>query len=148
MFQCLNQIWLDCIFQKCSHGTGCLQIICCHRISIKIISDNNSSQTLLKISKIICKAENCHNLGGDCNNKMIFSYHSVGLSSKTNYNIPQDTVIHVHAAFPHDLTWIDPQGIPLLDMIIKHCCQQIVGRSDGMKISREMKIQILHRNHL
>ena len=33
-------------------------------------------------------------------------------------------------------------------MIVQHCRQQIIGRSDRMEISGKMEIQIIHRHDL
>ena len=79
---------------------------------------------------------------------MIFSYHSVHLASKPDYDITQITVIHIKAALPYNLAGIDLQFIPLLDMIIKQGCQQVIGRCNCMEVSGKMQIQIFHRNNL
>ena len=79
---------------------------------------------------------------------MIFSHHTIHLIAKSDNNIAQYAVVHVHTAFPYNLTRIDLQCISLLNMIVQHCCKQIIGRSDRMEISGKMQIQIFHRNNL
>ena len=35
-----------------------------------------------------------------------------------------------------------------MNMIVHHGCQQIVGRADGVEISGEMQVDVLHGHHL
>ena len=57
---------------------------------------------------------------------MIFPYHSVHFASKTDYDITKHTVIHIQTTFPYHLTWINTKLISLLNMIIHHCCKQVI----------------------
>ena len=79
---------------------------------------------------------------------MIFSHHTVHLISKTNHDISQHPVVHIQTAFPYNLSGIDSEGISLLDMIVQHRCQQVIGGSDRMEVSGKVEIQILHGNNL
>ena len=49
---------------------------------------------------------------------MVFTYHTIHLASKTDYNISKCTVIHIHTTFPYYLTWVNSKLVALLDMII------------------------------
>ena len=79
---------------------------------------------------------------------MIFSYHTIHLIAKPDYNIAQIPVVHIQTTFPYHLSRINLQRIPLLNMIIKHSGKQIIRRSNRVKISCEMKVQIFHRHNL
>ncbi len=79
---------------------------------------------------------------------MVFPHHAVRFGPQPYHNITQRPVIHVHAPLPKDLAGVDLQLVPLLDMVIQKCGQQIVGRSDGMEIPGKMKVQIFHGYHL
>jgi len=79
---------------------------------------------------------------------MILSDIAVCLIAQPHYDITQDTIIHVFTALPDNLSGINAKFIALLDMVVQKCCQQIVCRSNCMKISGKMKIQFLHRYYL
>ena len=51
---------------------------------------------------------------------MIFSYHTVNLTSKAYYNVTKYTVIHIQTTFPYNLSGINLQFISLLNMIVQH----------------------------
>ena len=148
MFKSLYQIRFDRILQERRHSAGCLQIIRRYRFPVKIICYNNPAQTLLQIRKILRQTENCHDFGCHRNYKMIFSYHSVHFVSKTYYDVAEHPVIHIQTSFPHNLPRINSEGISLLNVVIQHCSQQIIGRCNRMKISCKMKVQFIHGNYL
>ena len=35
VFQCLNEVWFQCIFQKCCHSTFCVKVTCCYRFLLR-----------------------------------------------------------------------------------------------------------------
>ena len=43
---------------------------------------------------------------------------------------------------------VDAQGVALLNVVIQHSRQQVVGRSDGVEVTGEVEIDVLHRHHL
>ena len=57
---------------------------------------------------------------------MVFSDHAVRLCPKTHYNVSKHAVIHIHAAFPQDLPWINTESIALLDMVVEKGCQKVI----------------------
>ena len=71
---------------------------------------------------------------------MILSDHAVSRITETHHNVAQGPVVHILAALPDDSFGIDIQFIALLDVVVQHGCQEIIGRRDRMKIAREMKI--------
>ena len=81
--------------------------------------------------------------------------HLLGVAAE-GHNLPQLLpalwsqlpVIHVHTALPGDPSRVDPQFISLLDMVVQHSRQQIVGSSDSVHITGEVKVDVLHRHHL
>ena len=79
---------------------------------------------------------------------MVFSHHSIHLVSKSYYDVAKNSVVHVHAAFPDNISRINSQCIALLNVIIQHGSQQIIRRSDRVEISGEMQIQIFHWENL
>ncbi len=148
ILQSLNHIRTNSIFQKCRHCAYCLNFFCRNRFSFISISNYNSSQTFFQIFHVVCKTKNRHDFGCYRDDEMIFSCHTIHLASESYRNITKYTVIHIDAAFPYDLFWINVKFISLLNMIIKHCRKKVICRSNRMKISREMKIQIIHRYNL
>ena len=148
ILKCLDYVRFHRIFEEGSHSTGCLDISGCNRIARVIICHNYPGKPFLKVCHICGEAQNCHNLRRNSYYEMIFPYESVGLASESDNNISECTVIHIHTSLPYNLSCIDPARISLLDVVIYHCCKEIVGACNRMKISGKMKIKIFHRHHL
>ena len=64
-----------------------------------------------------------------------------------NY-MAQGAVIQVQHTLPCHTAHINIQGVALLDVIVNHCCQQVVGSGNSMEITGKMQVDILHRHHL
>ena len=152
MLQRLNKVWLQGIFQQCTHCTFCMKIACRYRFLLCYlaicISDYHLCKTVFQICDVICQAQNCHDLGCNRDIVAILSRHSVCLSAKSVYDKTQLTVIHIHTSSPSDLSRIDVQLIALVDMVVDHCCKQVVCCADRMEVTGEVKVDILHRHNL
>ena len=53
----------------------------------------------------------------------------------------EDTVVHIHAAFPDDLPRINSKLIALLDMVVQKSCQEIVGGGNCMEITGKCRFR-------
>ena len=40
------------------------------------------------------------------------------------------------------------EGVALLNVVIQHSRKQIIGSADGVKVAREVEVDVLHRNNL
>ena len=79
---------------------------------------------------------------------MILPHRAVRLSAQADHDIAKHSVVHIQTALPDHLSGIDPEFVPLLNMIIKKRRAEIVRRGDRMEVSGKMQVQILHGNHL
>ena len=60
----------------------------------------------------------------------------------------QLAVVHVDGTLPGDGLGIDAELVTLLDVVVKHGGEQVVGRPDGVEIAREVQVDVLHGNDL
>ncbi|MNP54750.1 hypothetical protein D3C76_1493310 [compost metagenome] len=68
--------------------------------------------------------------------------------AKTDDDLPQTSVVHVHRPFPQDAVRVDLQHIPLENMIIDHRSEQVMRRRNRMQIPGEMQVDVLRREQL
>ena len=148
VFEGLDDVRLDGILQQCSHGADRLQIRCGDRFPIDIVGHDDAGETLLEILHIVCEAEDCHDFGRHGDDEMILTYDAVGLSAESDHDVSELTIVHIDAALPVDGLQVDAKLVALLDMIIEECGEQVVCARDGMEVTGEMKVQILHGNYL
>ena len=79
---------------------------------------------------------------------MVFPYHSVSLCTKSDYDIPENSVIHIKTSFPYNLSCIYLKFIALLDVVVKKRCKKVIGTCYCVKVTCKMKIKIFHRYYL
>ena len=46
------------------------------------------------------------------------------------------------------LLGVDAQGVALLDVVVQHGGQQVVGRADGVEVAGEVEVDVLHGHYL
>ncbi len=144
----LDKIRLKRIAQQCRHracrvevarrdGRACIRA--CHL---------QPGKACLQILQILREAENSHDLARRGDVKAVLARRPVRLSAQSADDAAQLAVVHVEAAPPCHLTRVNAELIALLNMVIDHRCKQVVRRSDGMQVAREMQVNLLHGQHL
>ena len=147
-FKGLYEIRSDGVLQQSGHGTLCLEIGSGDRTVIKGIADNNAAQTFLEVGQGSGEAEDRHDFRGNGDVKPVFSRRAVGFSAHAVDNKAELTVIHIHAALPGDAANVNAQFIALLDMVVEHGGKQVVCSADGVEVTGEMQVNILHGDNL
>ena len=54
----------------------------------------------------------------------------------------------IHAALPGDAAGVDVQRVALLDGVVDHGRQQVVGGADGVDVAGKVEVDVLHGDHL
>ena len=152
MLQCLHKVRLQSILEEGSHSAFCVKVTGCYRLLLGnlaiCVADNDACKALLEVSDVACEAENCHDLGCDCDIIAILTRCAVDASAETVDDESELAVIHVHAALPCDLSRVDVQLISLIDMVVDHGCEQVVGCADCVEVTCEVKVDVFHRDDL
>ena len=146
--QRLDEIGLDGILQERSHGPFCLQIVSCDRIPVIGVGDDDPGESGLQIHQVGSETQHRHDFTGNRDIKAVFPGNTLGLPAEAVNDVAELTIVHVDSTLPGDLLRINPEGIALLNMVIKHSGQKIVGCADGMEIAGEVEIDVFHGNDL
>ena len=148
LFQGLYQVRFQGILHEGSHGPLGVDITGSNRFVIIGVAYDDPGKSFLHIPNGISKAEDGHHFGSYGNIKSVFPGNPIGMSTKTYDDMAEHPVVHILHPFPDHPAGIDAQGISLLDMVVHHGSQKIVGCCNGMKVTGEMEVNIFHRNHL
>ena len=150
--QRLHKVRLQCVLEECRHRALSLEVAGGHRLLVLDfaigVADDDLRESLLQVADARREAEDRHDLGGHCDVVPVLARNAVHFSAETVDDGAELAVVHVDAALPGDLPRINIQLISLLDVVVDHRCQQVVGRSDRVHIACKMKINILHRHDL
>ena len=144
----LNEIRLKRVFKQSGHSTNRLEITRGNRLVVICVCNDNFGESFLEICNRACKTEYSHDLGCNGNIEAILAGSTIDSSTKSVNYKSELTVIHINASLPSDLLDVNAKAVALLNMVVKHCCKQIVCRTDCVKIAGEVQVDILHGNNL
>ncbi len=63
-------------------------------------------------------------------------------------DVPQGPVVHVHHAVPGDAARVDAEIVGVVEVVVEHGGQQVVGRADGVHVAGEVEVDVLHGHDL
>ena len=69
-------------------------------------------------------------------------------AAEADGDLAQRAVVHVHHAPPADAAHVDAQRVAVVDVVVDHRRQQVVGQRDGVEVAGEVQVDVLHRHHL
>ncbi len=115
---------------------------------VPCLSDHDIAKALFQIGKRYRKTQNGHDLGGDNDVKAVLARITVGRAAQAADDRAQRPIVHVHDTPPGDASHIDTQLVAMVNMVVDHCRQQIVGQRDRVEVAGEVQVDVLHRNNL
>src|SRR6516225_2573735 len=144
----LNEVRGDGVFEECRHRSRRLYIGGAHRFTLARLPDNDIAETLPKVLRVRRQTEDRHYLRGRNNVEPVLPRKAVGNPAEGGDDRAQGSVIHVDRAAPADPARIDNGIEPVIDVIIYHRGEQIVRRTDRVKVASKMKVDVLHWHDL
>ena len=146
--QGLDQVGLQGVLQQGGHGPGGLQITGGDRLLVIGIAHDDVAQALLQVGDGGGQAQHRHDLAGHGDVKAVLPGDALHPAAQAVDHIAELAVIHVHAPLPCDAFDVDAQGVALLDVVVQHGGQQVIGRADGMEVAGEVEVDVLHGDDL
>ena len=144
----LHQVGLERILKQCSHGALSLEVAGADGLAGKAVADDDLAQALLKIVDTRGQAQDCHDLGGNGDIEAVLARHALGLTANAVDDVAQLTVVHIDDALPSDALNVNTELIALLDVVIKHGGQQVIGGTDSVEVAGKVQVDVLHGDDL
>ncbi len=94
------------------------------------------------------EAEDRHHLGGDHDVEAVLARIAVGGAAERDRDVAQRAVVHVEDALPGDAADVDPELVAVVDVVVDHRREQVVGELDRAEVAGEVEVDVLHRHHL
>ena len=148
VLQGLHQVGLQRVLQQRSHCALGVQVTGGDGLAVAGVGNHQASQARLQVADVGSQAQNSHDLGGNGDVIAVLTGHTVGLAAQAVHHEAELTVVHIHAAAPYDLTGVDVQSVALIDVVIQHGGQQVVGSADGVEVTGKVQVDVLHRDDL
>ena len=146
--KCLNQVGFERVLEQGRHGALSLEVTGADGLTGKAVADNDLAQALLKIVDARGQAQNRHDLGGNGDIEAVLARHALGLAANTVDDMAQLTVVHVDNALPSDALNVDAELVALLNMVVEHGCQQVIGGTNSMEVAGKVQVDVLHGDDL
>ena len=148
VLQGLDQVGLEGVLEQGGHSALGVQVAGGDGLLIIGVAHHQTGQTLLQVGDVAGQAQYGHDLGGHGDVVAVLTGHAVDAAAQAVGDETQLAVIHVHAAAPGDPAGVDAQLVALIDMVIQHGGQQVVGSADGVEVAGKVEVDVLHRNDL
>ena len=148
VLQGLHNIRTDGVLQQGGHCAMGFQIGGGHRHARARVADHDAAESRFEIGQRSGEAEYRHHFRGHRDIEAVFTGITIGGTAQADHDVPQCAVVQVQRALPGDEARVDVQRIAVVDVVIEHRRQQIVGGADGMEVAGEMQIDVFHRHHL
>ena len=144
----MYQVRLNRIFEQCRHRAIRFQIFGVNGAAVFGVGDKDVAQTLFQIADVFGKTEYRHHFGGNGNVETVRTHHAVNRFAHTVDDVAQLAVVHIDHATPQHAFRIDVQLVALIDMVVEHGGEQVIRRTNGVEVAREVQIDVFHRQHL
>ena len=148
MLQGLDQVGLQGVLQQGRHSPLRLQVMGGHRVAGIGVAHHDPAQPGLQVRDVRRQAQHRHDLAGHGDVEAVLPGHALHPAPQAVHDVPELPVVHIHAPPPGDLLGVDAQGVALLDVVVQHRRQQVVGRADGVEVPGEVEVDVLHGDHL
>ena len=144
----LDQVRLDGILEQRGAGTLGLDVGNGDRLAGAAVGDDDAAEAGLEVVKVGGQAEHCHDLGGDGDVEAVLAADAVTGGAEAVDHVAELTVVHVDAAAPNDVVEVDVELVALLDVVVEHSGEQVVGSTDGVEVAGEVQVDVLHGDDL
>ena len=140
----LDEVGLDGVLQERRHGALRVDVVDRDRLAVVRVRDDHAAEARLEVHEVRREAEHGHDLGRDGDVEAVLARHAVRDAAEAVHDVSKLAVVHVDAALPHDAARVDAEGVALLDVVVQHGGAQVVRGADGVEVSREVQVDVLH----
>ena len=149
VFQGLHQVRFDGVFQQRRHCPVGVQVAGMHRLSVATgVADDNSAESFPQVGERGRQTEYSHDFRGNGDVVTVFPRETVGRTAEGDDDLAQGPVIHVHNPFPGNQAGVKIQPVAVVDVVVKHCRQQVVRGAYCMKVAGKVQVDVFHRHDL
>src|SRR6185295_5469608 len=89
-----------------------------------------------------------HDLGGRGDVEAGLPGHPVRPAAQPDDDVAQRAVVDVEHPPPGDVVRVDTELVALVDVVVDHRGQQVVGRRDGVHVAGQVQVERLHGDNL
>ena len=124
----------------CAHG---LHGLGADRFALVGETHDHFGHALTEIAKIRREAQDGHDLGGGCDVEAVAPRHAVFGAAQADDDVAQRAFVEVYHPAEDDAARVESEFIAVLEMIVHHGAEEIVGLLHGIHVADKMKVDVL-----
>ncbi len=148
VLQRLEEVGLDCLLHKHRHRAGGQQLLGGDRLLFLVLADDDAPKAVAHIAQAGRQRQNRHHLARHRNVETGLARDAVALTAKANVDVAQVAVVGVNHAPPGNRIGVDVECVALVNMVVDHGREQVVGRGDGVEVAGHVQVELLHGHNL
>ena len=113
-----------------------------------VVPDDGPPETAPHVLQTRRKTEHGHDLRRRSDVEPGLGRHAVGLPSESGDDVAERPVVDVEDTAPGHVVNADRQFVAVMDVIVDERRDEVVRSRDGMEVTGEMEVHLLHRNDL
>ncbi len=111
-----------------------------------VFANRHVGEPRREVAHVFGKTERRHDLGSRRDVESIFSHHPVAVEADDE--IAKRPVVHIDGAPPAHFARVQAERVAPIKVIVDQRRQKIMRGRDGVKVAREVKVDIFHRPDL
>src|SRR5215211_2476275 len=148
VLQGLHEVRLYGLSHDDRHDACGLEVLGGHGVSFGVGADHDPSEAAAHVQKRGREREDRHRLRGGRDIEAGLAGHAVGPGAQPCDDVPQGPVVYVHHPPPGDAVWLDVQDVALVEVVVDHGSELVVGLRDRVDVAGKVQIERLHRHDL
>ena len=144
----LQQVRLYGVAHDHRHGAGGTQLLGGHRLARRGVAHHDPPHPLAQVAQVPREGEHRHHLRGRGDVEPGLARDAILLGAKAAHDVAQGAVVDVEDALPGNAVGVDAQGVLIVEVVVHHGGQEVVGGGHCVKVPGEVEIEGLERDDL
>jgi hypothetical protein len=144
----LDDVRFEGVFEEDRYRAGRADVLGGDRFAVVVVRDDDPGDALLEVDEAISETEHGHHLRGSRKDEAVLAGYARDLAPEPDCRLPEHAIVHVDRAGPPDPVDRDVGVVALLDVIIDHRRDEVVRRGERVQVTREVEVDVLHRQDL
>src|SRR5918999_707960 len=148
ILQSLHEVGFYGFFHDDRHDACGHEVLCCYGVSVGVATDHEPPEAAAHVVKRGGEREDRHRLRGSRDVEAGLARDAVGVGAKAHDYVPQGSIVYVHHPSPGDALQLEVEGIALVEVVVDHGGELVMGLGDRVDVTGEVQIERLHRHDL
>ena len=101
-----------------------------------------------QVGEVVRQREHRHDLGRRGDVEAGLARHAVHAPAEAGDDVAQRAVVDVEHAAPGDAVRVEARGVALVEVVVEHRGEHVVGARDRVEVAGEVEVELLHRHDL